>query len=102
MAFSDRFSTLLVIASSTWFACAPSPELGQLRIRASHDMSCGDKENIHFKSVGDDVYDAEACGRHTEYVWVCDGHWPMSPCSWVRKHQPKSAAAAPSSSSPAR
>jgi len=39
------------LVALTWIACAPSPETGQLRIRAAYDMSCGG-DDIHWKALG--------------------------------------------------
>jgi hypothetical protein len=72
-----------------WLACAPSPELGQLKIRAAYDMSCGDRNDIQVKPLGNDTYDVDGCGKHARYAWVCDGHAPMSPCKWVRHAEAK-------------
>ena len=68
--------------------CAPGPEMGQLKIQASHDIGCSDKDDIHSKSLGDDRYEVHGCGRHARYHWICSGHGPMSPCHWER--EPKS------------
>ena len=78
--FPRRFG-LLALA---WIACAPSPEVGQLRIRAAYDMSCGDRDDLRVKALGNDVYDVDGCGKHARYAWICTGHGPMSPCKWVR------------------
>ena len=64
-------------------SCAPGPELGQLKIQAAHDISCSEKDDIHSKSLGDDIYEVRGCGREAKYRWVCNGHGPMSPCRWV-------------------
>jgi hypothetical protein len=81
-----RFELLLLICA----ACAPSPETGQLRIRAAYDMSCGG-DDIHWKALDNDVYDVEGCGKRAKYAWICSGHGPMSPCKWVRHPGPKPA-----------
>ena len=72
------------LAALVSFGCAPSPSSTELKTRASYDMSCSDREDIHTKDLGDDVYSAEGCGKRAKYAWVCKGHAPMSPCSWVR------------------
>jgi len=82
------------LVALTWIACAPSPETGQLRIRAAYDMSCGG-DDIHWKALGNDTYDVEGCGKRAKYAWVCNGHAPMSPCKWVRHPEAKPASPEP-------
>jgi hypothetical protein len=89
--FTARWFALLALVL---FACAPSPELGQLKIRAAHDMSCGG-DDIHWKALGNDVYDVDGCGKHARYAWICNGHGPMSPCKWVRHAEAKPTGSAP-------
>ena len=89
MLFSSRFGIPAGVVALAWAGCAPGPELGQLKIRAAYDMSCSDRDDIRVKSLGNDVYDAEGCGKTARYSWVCEGHAPMSPCKWVRNPEPK-------------
>jgi hypothetical protein len=96
-AYLDRVLPVrrLAFLSLVWVACAPSPEVGQLKIRAAHEMSCGDRDDIHVKALGNDVYDVEGCGKHARYAWICDGHAPMSPCKWVRHAEAKPTGSSP-------
>ena len=73
-----------VFVATLFAGCAPSPELDQLKMRAAYDMMCSDRDDIHYKSLGNDTYDVDGCGKRARYVWVCDGHMPRSPCKWVR------------------
>ena len=89
MPFSRSFEATIVAVALACVRCAPSPELGQLKNQASFDMSCSNRDDIHSRARGNDVYDVDGCGKHARYLWVCDGHGPMSPCKWVReKHGP--------------
>jgi hypothetical protein len=87
--FPKRFAVFALIGAG----CAPSPETGQLRIRAAYDMSCGG-DDIHWRALGNDVYDVEGCAKHAKYAWICSGHGPMSPCKWVRYPEAKPASSA--------
>ena len=87
MSLPKRFAVFVLVSAG----CAPSPENGQLRIRASYDMSCSDQNDLQVKPLGNDTYDVEGCGKHARYVWVCKGHGPMSPCKWVRLPEAKPA-----------
>jgi hypothetical protein len=73
-----------LVPALVWVGCAPSPELDQLKVRAAYDMMCSSRDDIHVKALGNDSYDVDGCGKRARYVWVCQGHAPMSPCKWVR------------------
>ena len=88
MRLTKRFGAAAFVALAS-LGCAPSPELGQLKIRAAFDMSCSDRDDIHVKALGNDTYDVDGCGKRAKYAWVCDGHGPMSPCKWVRNPDSK-------------
>jgi len=85
MLFSRSFEATPLAVALACVGCAPSPELGQLKNQASFDMSCSDRGDIRTKALGNDAYDVDGCGKHARYLWVCDGHGPMSPCKWVRE-----------------
>jgi len=76
--------------------CAPSPQAGDLQTRAGYDMNCSDRTDIRVRELGNDTYDAEGCGKHARYAWVCKGHGPMAPCQWKRFPESKPAASAES------
>jgi len=80
-----RSSALIVLGACVAGSCAPGPELGQLKVRASYDMSCSNREDIQVKALDDDTYDAAGCGKRATYAWVCNGRGPMAPCDWVRR-----------------
>jgi hypothetical protein len=70
------------------FACTACGQsvatYGQLRDRASFDLSC-DKAKLEVVSLGDDVAGVRGCGQRATYVERCTGAQgnPERTCTWV-------------------